>query len=68
MNIIPKLFEKIIEPKLMHLFTNVLISEQHSFRHAKSTVTNTLVFYSYFIDIVSLGGQVDAIYTDLHKA
>lgn len=53
MNIIPKLFEKIIKYKLMHLFTNVVISEQYGFRYAKSTITNTLVFYSYLVDIIS---------------
>jgi hypothetical protein len=56
----PKTLGKIIEPKLMHLFFNVLISEQHGFLRAKSTVISTLVFYSYLIDIVLLGGQVDA--------
>jgi hypothetical protein len=67
MNFIPKLFVKIIEPKLMHLFSNDLISEQHSFCRVKSTVTNNLVFYSYLVNIVLSGGQVDAIYTNLQK-
>ncbi|VVC41532.1 Hypothetical protein CINCED_3A001965 [Cinara cedri] len=63
-----KLFDKILKPKLMGLFTHVLVNEQHGFHRAKSTLTNTLVFYSYLVEIVEFGGQIDAIYTDLHKA
>lgn len=66
--IVLKLLEKILEPKLTDLFNHVFVNEQHGFRRAKSTLTNTLVFYSYLVETVTLGGHVDAIYTDLHKA
>lgn len=37
----------------MELFTHILVNDQHDFRRAKYTLTNT---------------QIDAIYTELHTA
>lgn len=65
---LPKLFEKILEPKLSSLFNNVKINEQHGFRTQKSTSTNLLVYLTNIIGSMEKQKQVDAIYTDLSKA
>ncbi|XP_050531542.1 uncharacterized protein LOC126900110 [Daktulosphaira vitifoliae] len=65
---IPKLFEKLIEPKLSYMFNSVIIDEQHGFRTKKSTCTNLLVYVTNLYDIIEKKGQVDTIYTDLSKA
>lgn len=52
LNVLSKLFEKLLEPKMYNVFSNILISEQHGLRRTKSTVTNTLGFYLYLMDIV----------------
>lgn len=39
----------------------LVVSEEHGFRRAESTITNILVFYSFLVEIVVSGGQVDAI-------
>ncbi|XP_050534985.1 uncharacterized protein LOC126902005 [Daktulosphaira vitifoliae] len=68
MSTIPKLFEKLLVSKLYYTFSPILVNNQHGFRTSKSTVTNLLVYYSDLMSIISKGGQVDAIYTDLKKA
>lgn len=68
LNTIPKLFEKILELKLTSSFSQILVNEQHGFRRAKSTITNTMLFYTHLVETVTSGGQIDVIYTDLHKA
>jgi hypothetical protein len=65
---LPKLFEKLIEPKLSCSFINILINEQHGFRSQKSTVTNLVVYLNNVLGTVKNRGKVDAIYTDLSKA
>jgi sarcosine oxidase/L-pipecolate oxidase len=65
---LPKLFEKLLEPLLFKTFNPILINEQHGFHRKKSTMTNLLRFYTNILESVEIGGQIDAIYTDLKKA
>lgn len=46
----------------------MLVNEQHGFRRAKFTITNSLVFYSYLVETVPSGIQIYTISTDLYKA
>jgi|UniRef100_A0A2S2R690 hypothetical protein len=54
--------------RIKDLFNHFFVNEQHGFCRAKSRSTIALIFYSYLAETVASGGQVDAIYTDLHKA
>lgn len=36
----------------------MLVNEQHGFRRAKFTITNSLVFYSYLVETVPSGIQI----------
>lgn len=67
LNFWPKLFEKILEPKLYCLFNNVIIYEQHGFQTQKSTCMNFSVFMTNLFTTVEKRGQVDIIHTDLSK-
>jgi sarcosine oxidase/L-pipecolate oxidase len=68
LSFLPKLFEKIIEPKLSCAFNRLIIDEQHGFRAYKSAYANLLVYVTNLYATVEKRGQVDAIYTDLSKA
>ncbi|XP_050527790.1 uncharacterized protein LOC126897890 [Daktulosphaira vitifoliae] len=68
LSVLPKIFEKLLEPELSLSFKNVLNNCQHGFRSSKSTITNLLVFYTNIVSTVTNGGRVDAIYTDMKKA
>jgi hypothetical protein len=46
LSVLPKLFEKLIEPKLSDILKHTLINEQHGFRKNKSTDTNLLTFFN----------------------
>lgn len=53
---------------MSNIFNSILINEQHGFCAEKLIITNLLVYYSYLIQEVSCGKQVDVVYTDLKKA
>jgi len=64
---LPKLFKKLLEPMLSKVFSKVLVNEQHGFQSAKSTITNTLVHYSFLMDVFASGGLVDSIIIQIFK-
>lgn len=68
LSVLPKLFEKLLIPKLTYILSPIIVDNQHGFRSYKSTVTNLLIYYTDLMTVVSKGGRVDAIYTDLKKA
>lgn len=67
-SVIPKMFESIISKKLIPIFKNIIIDEQHGFMSSRSTCTNLLVLQHYLLDAFKAGLQVDVIYTDFSKA
>jgi hypothetical protein len=58
LSFLPKLFEKIIEPKLSCAFNRLIIDEQYSFRAHKSIYTNLLVYVTNLFVTVEKRGQV----------
>jgi hypothetical protein len=52
--VLPKLFEKLIEPLLFKILNPILINEQHGFRQKKSTMTNLLRFYTNILESVEI--------------
>jgi hypothetical protein len=68
LSVLPKLLEKLIEPKISYIFKTILSDNQHGFRKTKSTLTNLMTSYSDLLHLVIKGVQVDAIYTDIKKA
>ena len=67
-SIIPKIFSKIVNSKLIPLFKNIFVTQQHGFRSQRSTVTNLISFKHFLLDSLSKGEQTDVIYTDFEKA
>jgi hypothetical protein len=54
----PKIFEKLIEPKLFHIFCNIIINEQHS-----GSINQLVLICKYMLRIryCKKKGQIDAI-------
>jgi len=67
LNVLSKLFEKLLEPKITSLLNVVLSNMQHGFCKAKSTITNLLIFYTDLVTPVQGNGKIDAVYTYLRK-
>ena len=65
---IPKLFESIITSKLSPLLDNILIEQQHGFKHKLSTTSNLMIFLHYTLEKLNDNLQVDTVYTDFSKA
>jgi len=68
LNVLSKLFERLLEQKITLTLNNTLSNRQHGFQKSKLTVTNLLTFYTDLVSIVQKKGQVYAVYTDLRKA
>jgi len=56
------------QKKIIPIFKNIIIDEQHGFMSGRSTSTNLLVLQHYLLDAFKAGLQVDVIYTDFSKA
>jgi hypothetical protein len=67
-NVIPKIFEKVIFNIISSRIYTKISKYQHAFLPNKSTVTNLFNFMSDIGPIVKNRGQVDTIYLDLTKA
>lgn len=65
---IPKLFEKLVAAKIVHLLQSIISPQQHGFIKGRSTVTNLLEFVSHVFSAFSSKLQTDVIYTDFSKA
>ena len=68
LNVIPKLFEKIVTDYIKKKMRYILSNSQHGFVDRRSTSTNLVTFKSFLADAMEKGNQVDAIYTDFSKA
>lgn len=44
---------------MLKVIKSISTNEFHDFRRAKSTESNPLKLYSYFIDVITVVGQVD---------
>lgn len=64
---LPKLFEELLVPKMSSIFNSILINEKYGFRTDKSINTHLVGFYSFLMQEVSTGKQVDVEYTNLRK-
>lgn len=65
---IPKLFEKIITDRLIHMVGSLISPYQHGFVRGRSTTTNLLELTCHVSNGFSEGCQTDVIYTDFSKA
>ena len=68
LNIIPKLFEKIVTDQITQQITTLISPAQHGFLKGKSTATNLLTLASDINHGFVKGAQTDVIYTDFSKA
>lgn len=68
LSVIPKLFEKIVTNRLIHMLGNFISPLQHGFVRGRSTTTNLLELTGHVFNGFSNGCQTDVIYTDFSKA
>lgn len=68
LNVIPKLFEKIIYDVMFPSVRPYLINSQHGFINRKSTESNLCEYIDSVLNALDEGFQVDAVYTDYSKA
>lgn len=68
LNVISKLFERVVHNRLYPVVSNSIQEEQHGFMKGRSTSTNLGVFIDYVTNNMDGGSQVDVIYTDFEKA
>lgn len=57
-------FESVVYFRINRSLNHVIISEQHSFRSQKSTITSSIAFTFYLSEVIEHKGQVDVIFTD----
>jgi hypothetical protein len=67
-NVIPKVFEKVIYNLIYRKVHGKISLNQHAFVSGRSTTTNLVNFLSYIGPVVQNRGQVDVIYLDFSKA
>lgn len=68
LNIMAKIFERIVSSRLSSLIHHYICDEQHGFVQDRSTVTNLAIFNGYISSALDFGQQVNVIYTDFSKA
>lgn len=68
LNILGKLFEKIVYDCIYPYIATGVPNTQHGFMRRRSTTSNLACFTSYLLKNTDRGGQVDVIYTDFEKA
>jgi Reverse transcriptase (RNA-dependent DNA polymerase) len=68
LNVMNKIFERIMHNKIFQKVHNIINVKQHGFFPKRSTLTNLLDFTSFLLQATSKGSQVDCIYTDFSKA
>jgi hypothetical protein len=68
LNVLNKIFERIIHNKVFEHVRDLIDLRQHGFFPKRSTLTNLLDFTSYLLESTSASSQVDCIYTDFSKA
>ncbi|KAG7308770.1 hypothetical protein JYU34_006003 [Plutella xylostella] len=65
---VAKVFEALVCPHLIWHTKQLLSKQQHGFFKKRSTTTNLVSFIEFTLKEMSIGGEVDAIYTDFSKA
>lgn len=68
LSVIPKLFEKIVTNRLIHMVGSLISPHQHGFVKGRSVTTNLMELTCHIFDAFSRGCQMDVIYTDFSKA
>lgn len=68
LNIISKIFEKIVYNHIYPVITASISDRQHGFLRGRSTTTNLACYTDYVLNNMEGGGQVDVVYTDFEKA
>lgn len=68
LNVLSKLFEKVVHACVYPVISTSLPIQQHGFMKARSTTTNLGVFIDHVMNGMDGGSQVDVIYTDFEKA
>lgn len=68
LNVIPKLFEKIVCDDIYPVIRPILLCQQHGFMTRKSTESNLCEYLDTVYRAMDAGFQVDAVYTDYSKA
>lgn len=68
LNVISKIFERLMHDALQEFFVDKLDVHQHGFIKNKSTLTNLTHYVDYITRILDAGFEVHAIYTDFAKA
>lgn len=68
LNIIAKLFEKIVYEAIYAAIGNLISPRQHGFVAGRSTLTNLAVYNNFLVSNMHKNKQVDAVYTDFSKA
>ncbi|CAK1593267.1 unnamed protein product [Parnassius mnemosyne] len=68
LNLIAKVFERIVYNQLYPAIKHTIIPQQHGFLQKRSTTSNLLLFTDFVSYNMDKGYQIDAIYTDYSKA
>lgn len=63
-----KILDSIVCDKLMSLFKDTIIPQQHGFFPGRSCQSNLLIYHNYINSSLEAGQQVDSVYTDFCKA
>lgn len=67
-SLVSKVFELIVNEKLTHHLSGMIMESQHGFIKNRSTVSNLLVYEEFLVESLESFQQVDAVYTDFRKA
>lgn len=63
-----KIFEQVIQDKLIYYFSPLITIKQHGYFSGRSTVTNLTTYIEYLSRNINKDSYVDSIYTDLSRA
>lgn len=66
--ILGKVFESLVLDRLMPVFKDTILTEQHGFIKGRSTCSNLVLYSDHIANVLENFGQVDSIYTDFRKA
>lgn len=68
LNVIPKIFEKLVSRYLTSTLSTVIIGEQFGFCPRKNTELNLLTYSHSVLEALEGGSEVHSVYTDFTKA
>lgn len=65
---IAKLFERLVNVKMLDLLRDKIVLNQHGFMKSRSTTSNVSEFINFCHQAQNNGAQIDVLYTDFTKA